>query len=362
MNSNIGMRMTSNSLFASSLIPLTRAFTDHNAVTKKLHTIATTHSGFFSTSKQSSQWTNMDQAILNNDLAAVEKNLQKPDSVDSQYPPALAAFVYSEKESSIEILAKLKSTERYDFSYEMFIDQESPAKLRSAHHFLWKKVSEAISKKREVEEEVQRLSDFYHYPKEEEKLKKALQDLEYWKTMLKYREFVHRLFAEKIPSEENKILGERIISSFQGRAAQTAVAEIVRTEKFEKDPTTHLITLMVERGVGRLREDDPYRAFVISKIPNFVDQVGSQEYLRSFAFTYFKDHPVKDRVMSYFNQSLEKEIFKKNLKEAIGHLRSAMERGNGFLDAENQLRVPLTIFKQAEDLQHYKFPDKAYLE
>lgn len=133
------------------------------------------------------------------------------------------------------------------------------------------------------------------------------------------------------------------------------IIEMVNSQDFRKDPVSHLIYLMVERGVSRCRTDDIDRAFVISEIPNFSDKLSSIDYLKSVAEAYFKDHADNNIIMDYFEKSSEKEEFQNDLKQAVDRLVDGIKNENeSEIDiAERALRKALTIFRQAERFEYY---------
>jgi hypothetical protein len=125
--------------------------------------------------------------------------------------------------------------------------------------------------------------------------------------------------------------------------------------KFLVDPIAHLIHEMIERGAGRARLDDGARAFVISKIPGFIEKVGSLDYLREFAEHYFDENPNKTKILRTFEDSLLNVEFQNALNVAVKEFSSAREK-KSFYYAENSLRTPLTIYPQSAREKEYACP------
>lgn len=130
------------------------------------------------------------------------------------------------------------------------------------------------------------------------------------------------------------------------------------SEDFIINPMDHMITLMIERGVGKCSSDDCARANVMGFIPGFLNSVNSPDYLKSFACKYFANHPNKDKIMEVFERSLNGIEFKKDMDYAVKQYRN----DNNYIYVEKDLRSPLTIFRQAENLKEYEFPQRACLE
>lgn len=218
-------------------------------------------------------------------------------------------------------------------------------------------------------------------------------------------------------SSDNRALAKQILKLNPGKD----VKKIVNTKSFKQDPTRHMIDLMISRRTGRAVYGDYERAFVISQIPNFADSVGSHVFLKKIAEERFKDHLRKDEIIDCFDRSTKTELFQKTLYRAVKKIRqaklldnlikkltSAVESGNkkefrkcvsrfsstnilssmtiaGLLakndtplevkvkavsstlkslynDAEDELRVPLSIFAQIEELELFKIPREAAYE
>lgn len=140
------------------------------------------------------------------------------------------------------------------------------------------------------------------------------------------------------------------------------VEEIVESEKFLENPRLHMVNLMIERGVGYSRPDDSVRAFIIGQIPNFVDQVGSIDYLKFVGETRYQKHDKKEQIYGVLNRSLEDEKFKFDLKTAVEDLRKGITSNNIPFYAEDGLRTVLNVFFQAECLEHYHTPRDAGAE
>lgn len=342
---------------------ITKSFSE-----RKCHTLATLCPEFYlpSERKASKQITkaiclsqdvkSMNDAIKEKDLISIEKNLAKQGPAGEEQLPASVAYRYSEELDNIDILAKLKASQKYDFSKECYLDKENPTKLKSANDFLWKKVVESRMRRTELERIVEKLSDIYHYPKEEEKLQEAKKDLIYWRLVEKHSDCLHQLFTENDRKEKNRRLAEAIVSCFQSESSQSKAAEIVRNDLFYKSPSSRMVCLLAERGPGRSNPEDCMRAFVIGKVSQLPEDLSDKEFLRQSAFEYFKNVPYKDRAMTYFNQSLNKENFWEDMDEAIAKLNIAIKNKEKLLEADAQLRMVLSIFNQSIKFYHYRLP------
>lgn len=162
--------------------------------------------------------------------------------------------------------------------------------------------------------------------------------------------------------EANRKLAEKIISNNQG---SEYVKEFCTAEDFIQDPTAFLIKEMIDRGVGRARMDDGARAIVIGQIPDFIDKVGNVEYLKAFGLTYFKKHPNYEKAIAVFEKSLSCDVFKRDLNQAVTLFRKcqqATDQDKNYHSAEDDLRIPLTIFRQADELEEYTFPEDSSME
>lgn len=135
------------------------------------------------------------------------------------------------------------------------------------------------------------------------------------------------------------------------------VQNIVFSEGFQQDPISYLVNEMIDRGVGRCRTDDYARAFVVGKIPNFADRISLPDFLRAIATERFKCHKNAKKIMGCFNGSLKKWLFHMHLNQAVNNLRQAIDEkdSSALFRAENDLRLPLDIFNQAEHLKKYTY-------
>lgn len=135
------------------------------------------------------------------------------------------------------------------------------------------------------------------------------------------------------------------------------VSNICKNESFYNNPINHLIREMIDRDVGRAREDDGERANVISMIPDFIDKITSEKYLKEFSVEYFQNHPDSEKIQAVFDKNIENDEWKKQLTNGVEKYRDKK-----FYDAENEFRIALTIFAQSEQLKTYTFPRRACLE
>jgi hypothetical protein len=162
----------------------------------------------------------------------------------------------------------------------------------------------------------------------------------------------------------NGLLAEKIIAEGKKDNFMSRDVKEICSGDFLQDPITHLVNEMIFRGVGMCREDDSARAFVISRIPGFIEKVSSMDYLKSFAEIHYKgikDNTDKLRIMQVFEKSLKSKEFQKDLKAAVKSFNLAKEDGNYYY-AEDALRIALTIYRQAAQLQEYSYPEEASSE
>jgi hypothetical protein len=157
----------------------------------------------------------------------------------------------------------------------------------------------------------------------------------------------------------NRQLAESIIAA---RGEEDQDVKAICSGKFLADPIAHLIHEMIKRGAGRARLDDGARAFVISKIPGFIEKVGSLDYLREFAEHYFDENPNKTEILQFFETSLSNVEFQIALNAAVEKFNSAHGKHPALYYAENSLRTPLTIYPQSARLKEYACPEEAGAE
>lgn len=172
--------------------------------------------------------------------------------------------------------------------------------------------------------------------------------------------------ATSTVKSSNEQLAEKIIAA--GRRREWNIKAYVETNcsgKFLVDPSAYLVHEMIERGVGRSSIKDGARAFVISRIPDFIEKVSSPTFLRSVAEQYFEDNPDKFKILQVFEKSLLNEEFQRDLKSAVDQLNVAAQDQlsfYSFYDAERSLRIPLTIYHQSAKLEEYSHPAEAGME
>ncbi len=154
----------------------------------------------------------------------------------------------------------------------------------------------------------------------------------------------------------NGQLAAKIIAASGGGQEVTTIC----SGGFLVDPTAHLVRKMIERGAGMAMKGDGARAFVISQIPGFINNVGTAVYLREFAKDYFKDAPNKSEIMAIFEKSLASPAFQRDLQAAVDKFKEKGEHSDYY--AEGSLRIPLTIYKQSAALKEYSYPQEACLE
>lgn len=126
---------------------------------------------------------------------------------------------------------------------------------------------------------------------------------------------------------------------------------------FERDPTSFMIDQMIDRGLGMCMANDSTRARIMSRIPNFIKNATSINYLREFAkdfFVYgycgvlFTD----EEKLQVFETSLNNKHFLKQLEKAKKHFEQ-----EEFSEADAALRMAYLIFPCAHKLQEYHLPE-----
>ncbi|MEM1282195.1 MAG: hypothetical protein AAGG81_01435 [Chlamydiota bacterium] len=152
---------------------------------------------------------------------------------------------------------------------------------------------------------------------------------------------------------DTRLLADNIAEKFP----YEHVSKICKNENFYNNPINHLIRAMIDRGVGRAREGDGERANVISMIPDFVDKLTSEKYLKEFSVQYFKNHPESEKIQDVFDENIENDEWKKQLASGVEKYKKEK-----FYDAEDEFRIALTIFPQSEQLKTYTYPRRAELE
>ena len=85
--------------------------------------------------------------------------------------------------------------------------------------------------------------------------------------------------------DANRQLADKLVADKENGGKY--VRKICLSDDFYKDPTAHLINVMIERSVGRARMDDRARSFVISKIPGFIEKVKSPVLFKIICFGVF---------------------------------------------------------------------------
>lgn len=176
-------------------------------------------------------------------------------------------------------------------------------------------------------------------------------------TVLLKRELSSSMFT---PSAEEEIanaqLAEAIIS--EAKKEHPDIVDHVKkicSENFLKDPTAHLVIEMIHQGVGGMFTANEARAFVVSRIPHFLEKVSSIEYLRSVAKHFFKEKTNQSKIMKCFEKSLESKLFLADLESGVSEFKRANDFSS-FYHAEAELRIPLTIFTQSLRLKEYRPP------
>lgn len=159
--------------------------------------------------------------------------------------------------------------------------------------------------------------------------------------------------------EMNRQLAEKIVGQAAGLKGIKYIRQICSSDDFLIDPTVYLINEMIERYVGMCRMDDSARAYVSSRIPGFMDKVTSTTYLRNFAVHYFEADPNRLKIMQVFERSIQSIAFHNDLKKAIDLSFPESESGENFrFDAEEYLRIALTVFHQSRMLKEYRTPEE----
>lgn len=170
------------------------------------------------------------------------------------------------------------------------------------------------------------------------------------KTTLLKKHYTHNISSTV---SSNHDLAQKIIAA---KGKDDKDLQSICSGDFLIDPTAHLVSKMIKRGVGGARKDDPARSFIVSQIPDFIEKVSSPDYLRTFAEKYFENHLNKTEIMQFFEGSLANEEFQRDLKTAVE------QWGEDSFQAEGALRTPLTIFDQSAQLKEYSYPKAASRE
>lgn len=123
---------------------------------------------------------------------------------------------------------------------------------------------------------------------------------------------------------------------------------------FGQNPTKVMILGMIHRGVHMAMEHDSTRARIIGRIPGFIEQATSIEYLRAFADRYYCSHIVEeiDKKLQVFEKSLVNADFLELLDKAKKHY----DEGE-FYYADNALRMAYQIFPCADNFEEYRPPE-----
>jgi hypothetical protein len=161
----------------------------------------------------------------------------------------------------------------------------------------------------------------------------------------------------KIPSTE-EMNNSKLATEIIKKRNDLHVIALCKSPGFLMNPTYHLISEMIERGTGMARTDDDARAFVITQIPGFIENLSSPDYLSSFAEFYFTSNPQKEIIIKIFEKSVLTEEFQNDLKLAVEKFKGAKKEDELYL-GEQALRVPLTIYVQsATQAEPYQSPRK----
>lgn len=135
------------------------------------------------------------------------------------------------------------------------------------------------------------------------------------------------------------------------------VRALCEREEFHQNPTKCLLREMIAQGTWTSSSSDA-RAFVIQRIPDFVEKAGSKKYLRKFAEQdYFKDHAELEKVMIAFERCLNGDTFKADLTRAVDAYGKEA-RGDVNQNSEELFRTALYIFPLVEQLKSLKDPDE----
>jgi len=113
---------------------------------------------------------------------------------------------------------------------------------------------------------------------------------------------------------------------------------------FIKNPVYSMVDYLIGRKPNESYYNDSAAEFIISCIPNFIEQIESTEGLRALAELYFKDHEDKLEILDVFDMSLEDPEFKNTLAHEINQLR---------YEIKVEHTVFLNIFRQARNQQPF---------
>lgn len=171
-----------------------------------------------------------------------------------------------------------------------------------------------------------------------------------------------------LPGRPNRVLSDQIIETARLRfdvdnndefSTGRYIRQIVNSEGFLQDPILHMINLIIERGVDGASLTDSARAFIITQIPDFLDKIGSMEYLKSVAEIRYRDMGNKNEILNTFNASIEDPLFQNDLRSFINGLRQRMQENNNFESIcrlEHELRIVFQIYQYSQALHRYQRP------
>ncbi|MDP1608438.1 MAG: hypothetical protein Q8L98_03880 [Chlamydiales bacterium] len=133
------------------------------------------------------------------------------------------------------------------------------------------------------------------------------------------------------------------------------IKDLTSGNAFAQDPTKVMIFGMIHRGVHIAMEHDSTRARIMGRIPGFIEQATSIEYLRELSRQYClcKVTGRRDWQKFYFFQkSLKHPTFLQQLEKAKTHF----EQGE-FYYADEALRAAYQIFPCADNFEEYHVPE-----
>ncbi|MDP1607819.1 MAG: hypothetical protein Q8L98_00720 [Chlamydiales bacterium] len=123
------------------------------------------------------------------------------------------------------------------------------------------------------------------------------------------------------------------------------VREICCSEGFLKNPTDHLICLMVSRGIEGVEVEDSAMAFVMGSLPKAVEEMTNPRYLLRFAERRVKNHQKSSKVMGVFKRILESDEYIRQLEKAWNSYEERV-----YCDAEKNTRRALNVFRELKIL------------
>jgi hypothetical protein len=113
---------------------------------------------------------------------------------------------------------------------------------------------------------------------------------------------------------------------------------------FIRNPLYSMINFLIGRNPNQTYYNDSAAEFIISNIPNFIEQIASVEELKALAELHFEKDENKFEILQVFNMSLENPEFKKIFAYEIDQLK---------YEFKVEHTTFLNIFRQSRTLQPF---------